>query len=210
MLITDAEGNEIEVMTAEDVAAQVTAEAERVKAESEEALAKIQEEHTAALAAKDEHIAGKLNEFIAGKKGVKEKEEELTEKEQAAQDKLDEALRIAQEANDRVTKSEQTKNDTLKKHWIAQAVGTDEDLIAKIEANYDLLNIDIKEDGDIARRVQLAVNMVPGLEITNIPDVSFGGAGGGMAPQFNSKEENEKAADYNEWVEELGLPKISE
>lgn len=187
MTIQDAEGNDIEVFTADEVAAQAAARADAVTAE-------LAAKHADELKAKDDHLATKLDEFVKGKKSVEDKATE-------ADTKIAEALRIANEANEKVNLSETKKNDAIKNFWITQTVGTDADLTEKLKNAYDLINMPITTENDIAERMKLAANMI-GLTAPQPQNISFAG---GVAPVFQPAADRQNEMDYDTFEKELGL-----
>jgi len=191
MIIQDDNGNDIEVFTAEEVAAKAQADAQ---AAADAIKAELEAKHQAELAEKDTHLKSKLDEFVKGKKNVDSKEEELNTK-------MEEIKRIAEEANQKVTQAEIKKNETIKEFWISQTVGSDADLTAKLKAAYDMVNMEVADEKDIATRVKLAANMIG---ISSMETPSFG-ISGGVAPQFPSAAETKSKIDDETFRKELGL-----
>lgn len=176
--IIDNEGNEIEVFTQEEL---------------EEQKKAIEDEYKKQLEDKDAHIQEKLNQ-------LKNKEAGINNAESEAIKKAEEAKILAEQLQEKMTETEKVKNETVKKFWITQTAGGDEELVTKLNEAYDLINIEIKSDEDIARRVQLATQMV-GIKSIEIPSNPF--VGGFVAPQ--PKESSVDQASYDDFKKSFGL-----
>lgn len=195
MIIQNDEGEDIEVFTPDEVAAKA---AEHAEAAVEAAKAELEAKYQAQSEADKKHYTEKMSEFVKGKKVVETKEDDLNAK-------FEEIKKIAEEANNKVTQAEVTKNETIKSFYISQTVGADEELTKKLKDAYEMINFPVSTEADIATRVELAGNMI-GIKTIAQPNISFSG---GVAPNFKPSSEAQRDAEYHAWRKELGLPDIN-
>jgi hypothetical protein len=181
-LITDDNGDEIEVFTAEEAQAQ----AEKVKAEYE-----------AKLAEKDAHVKEKLDQFQKAKGGIDLEKEEIMKKLEL---ETSQAKQLAEQANLAIAQANKAREDMVKEYWIKSVVGEDADAIAKINSNFEMINLEIKSEEDIKRKVEMATNMA-GINKINVPHSPF--IGGGYAP--NPAKDPKNNADYQQFLKDTGL-----
>ena len=184
-VVEDENGKEMTMFSQEELEAAKKAEEERLKTEYE-----------AKLAEKDQHVKTKLEEFTKGKTAQELKEIE-TEK------KIEEAKRIAEEASGRILASESRRIETLKRVAMEKFTGNNQELTKKFEDAWGLVNLEIKDDADVARKAELVANMT-GL---NFSDQNFGSMslGGAKIPNFSREDTKEKEASYNQFKDTLGL-----
>lgn len=190
--ITDDQGNEFEVYTAEELKAQADA-----AVAAREAVLKT--EHDKVLADKDAHVAQKLAEFQQANKGVDAEKD-------AVKLLAEDAKRIAEEAKTSIAKAEGEALTVKKNYWIRSIVGDDPELTKKIQDNYDLINLPATNDKEISERVQRAVNMAGIGSVSGPSNISFSG---GAAPNTIKTEASVADHNYHVWVNELGLQDYS-
>lgn len=186
--VVNEEGVEITAYTEQEIVDREAAKEASVKAEYE-----------AKLLEKDNHLKTKLDEFMKGKNSQEQKDVERD----AA---IAEAKRIADEASSRATNAEERRQNAIKESFVYQIVGDNPELRAKIEESWNLINIEIKEDTDIKKRVDLAASM-SGISNNSEAIFTYGGAsmGGGMAPQVKESDKQKKQEEYDRFRSALGL-----
>ena len=177
--IINDDGNEVEVFTAEELAAQ------RVE---------LEEKYKKELADKDAHVQEKLSQLKNKEGGIEAVESEAIKK-------AEEAKTLVEELQNKISENEKSKQETIKNFWISQTTGGDEELTKKLQDAYELINIPITSEADIAQRVTLATQMV-GIKTIEIPSNPFIG---GVAPQFAASKDAQADATYDSWKKELGL-----
>ena len=153
------------------------------------------EEVEAQLAEKDAHVKAKLDEFQKGKSSQDLKDQERDTA-------IAEAKRIADEASNRAIEAENRRQGQVKQYYIDTYAGGDPEMAKKLAENFDLINVEIKSDDDIKRRIELAANMSgvhaqPNFAPT-MPQY------GGYAPTFN-KDETVSEAEHESFLKEVGL-----
>lgn len=186
-IVLDAEGNEHEVFSPDELKARADA---AVAARETELKA----EHEKALADKDAHVAEKLDQFKRGQGSVD------TEKE-AVKLMAEEAKRTAEEAKAAIAAAEADKISTKRDYWIKSVTGGDPELTKKILENYDILNMPAGTDDEISARVQKAVQ-ASGVSSFSSPSMSFSGA---IPPNFAKTDQSVKEHNYEVWKNELGI-----
>ncbi len=185
--IENDQGVEIEVYTQDEIAVHVAAKEAELKADFD-----------AKMAEKDSHIKTKLDEFQQGKTA-----QELKDAERDAA--IADARKIAEEAKLNATTAEQRRQDSLKNIAMKKFVGDDSELVAKFEESWTIINLEIKDDSDIAKKAEMVANMI-GLNNTsnNLGNMPMGG-GGGFAPKVSAVEKQKSDAEYNKFKSMLGL-----
>lgn len=173
-------GEEIEVYTPDEIA-----EKEQLIATKEEELAAAlaeAEKYKAVSAEKTENFK-KLNEL------TQEEREALTAN-QIAEMKRNEALEAEIEAlKTQISGKEQQELEYNKAQELKKYYGTDEELKAKLEENWELVNITGVDIESIQRRAQLAAAMTGVTESTSNPlHTSLNGS----APKLEQVTESEK------------------
>lgn len=185
-IIEDENGNQLTYYSAEEVQATALQEAERIKAEYE-----------AKIAEKDEHLKTKTNEFLQGKAAQEAKDIERD-------GKVAEAQRLAEEARAKAVEIESKRTESLKKIAMKQFVGNDDELTAKFEESWNLINLEINGDDDISKKAEMVASLI-GINNSNI----MGGAGiamsGGIAPKVSPTEKAKSDADYSQFKSAFGL-----
>ncbi len=154
------------------------------------------EEVEAQLAEKDAHVKAKLDEFQKGKSS-----QELKDQEREAA--IAEAKRVADEANNRAIEAETRRQAQVKQYYIDTYANGDPEMAKKLAEGYDLINVEIKSDEDIKRRIELSANMAG----VNAPQAAFAPvmpAYGGYAPSFQ-KTESLSEEEHNRFLSETGL-----
>jgi small-conductance mechanosensitive channel len=180
--IIDDNGNEIEVFTAEELAQKAN-----------EASQELEERYKKELEEKDKYVKEKLDQFQKAKNNVDTAQEEVAKK-------AEEASLLAQELKAKIEETEKTKNETVKNFWIQQTTGGDSELVKKLNEAYDLINVEIKTEADIATRVSLASKMVG----INSIEMSAPNFMGGVAPNFAGSDAKQ-AQGYDQFKQDLGL-----
>ena len=188
--IIDKDGNEIEVLTAEE--AQASAAAAVAAREAE-----LTAQHEKALADEKAHQAEKLRQLEEARKGAGKAE--------------DEAKRIAEEAqktaNEAKTAIEAAKTETIttkRDYFIRSVTGGDEAMTRKVLENYDLLNMPVGSDTEIQARVQKAIGAagINSVGSSSFPSMSFAGMGAPAAPAVDQTVKNH---NYEVFKNELGI-----
>ena len=84
-------------------------------------------------------------------------------------------------------------------------VGEDTELIAKFEESWSMINLDIKDDGDVAKKAEMVANMI-GLNqmFNNLDNMPMSGAGS-FAPKVSAVEKQKSEAEYSRFKSALGL-----
>lgn len=186
-IIKDDAGNDVTVFTAEEVEAAKKAEADRIQAEAD-----------AKIAENEKHLKEKTDEFLKGKTAQELKDIERDRK-------IEEARLAAEAANKTAAEAEARRISSIKKSSMEQFVGNDPELTAKFEEAWGLVNLEIKEDSDIARKAEMVANMI-GLNQTPPGMVGMPmGGGGGSAPRLNEQEKKNKEAEHTKFVDALGM-----
>jgi DNA repair exonuclease SbcCD ATPase subunit len=178
--IIDDNGDELEVFTAEELEAQ---------------KAEIEERHKKELEDKEAHVQEKLSQF-------KNKENGIANAESEAMQKAEEAKALVESLQNKISETEKNKQDTIKNFYIQQVTGGDAELSKKLMDAYELINMPINSDGDIANRIAMASKMID-IKTIEIPSSPF--PMGGMAPQFNTAQDNKNGVDHEAWKAQLGL-----
>lgn len=179
-IIIDDEGNEIEVFTAEELESQ---------------KAEIEERYKKELADKEAHVQEKLSQLKNKEGGIEAVESEAIKK-------AEEAKALAESLQSKIAETEKSKQETIKNFYIAQITGGDKDLTEKLTKAYDMINLEINSDGDIANRITMASNLA-GIKTIEIPTSPF--PMGGVAPQFNTQKDNADSQSYEDFKQQFGL-----
>lgn len=181
--IEDDNGNEVVVFTQEELDAQSAA---------------IKAEYEAKLIEKDTHLKTKTDEFIKGKQS-----QELKDIERDAA--IAEAKRLAAEAGEKATQAEIRRQNAIKEVAMKKFTGDDTELRAKFEESWNLVNLEIKDDADIAKKAELVANMSG---LNSAPQMNNLGAmsmSGGYAPKVSAVEKEKQDAEYNNFKSLLSL-----
>lgn len=181
--IEDDNGNEVVVFTQEELDAQSAA---------------IKAEYEAKLIEKDTHLKTKTDEFIKGKQS-----QELKDIERDAA--IAEAKRLAAEAGEKATQAEIRRQNAIKEVAMKKFTGDDTELRAKFEESWNLVNLEIKDDADIAKKAELVANMSG---LNSAPQMNNLGAmsmSSGYAPKVSAVEKEKQDAEYNNFKSSLGL-----
>jgi hypothetical protein len=156
MKIENDEGKEIEVFTAEEVAA-------REKAAGE-AVGKTEGEKNAALQAELEKARRVLSEKTDNFKKLHEMTEEEKSKMSAAQiesaKRMEAAETRASALEEEIKKDKTTRSDKAREKALARYSGTDEKVKEKLVENYKLINLPEGDEDEINRKVEAAWNMM--------------------------------------------------
>lgn len=183
------DGEEIEVYTAEEKAAEI---------------AKIEADYQAKLAEKDEFMKKKTEEFVLGKKSVEHKE---TEKEKEWNEKFEATKKLAEEA---VAKAELEKNARLiavRDFVFNQYGANDAETKKKLSDAWDLVNMPMDNEEQIKERARVAAS-IAGVGSVQVNSPVMGAPfSGGYAPTFK-REEGLKEEDHDRFKHELGLGNI--
>lgn len=180
MTITNDKGEDILVLTQEEVAAQ---------------NAELEAKYKAELEAKDAHVKEKLEQLNTARSGADKASEE-------AKRIAEEAKRIAEESQKKIEEANKSAIETKRDYWVKQVAGNDPELTKKIMDAYEIINLPATNDTEIMDRVQKAVNMA-GITAIAAPNVSFGGA---QAPNFQkAANADQKQAEYEAWKKDLSL-----
>ncbi len=185
--IENDQGVEMEVFTQDEIATQIAAKEAELKADFEKQMAD-----------KDNHLKTKLDEFQQGKTAQELKD---TERDTA----IAEARKIAEEAKTNAQNAEQRRLDSLKGIAMRKFVGDDAELVTKFEESWAIVNLEIKDDSDIAKKAELVANMI-GVNQSNqtLGSMPMGG-GGGFAPKVSAVEKAKGDAEYSKFKSVLGL-----
>jgi hypothetical protein len=190
----------------EDVISRAEHEAQ-VKAESE----RLKEEYEGKLADKDKYVKEKLNEFIQGKKGLSEKEKELlrekegiSEKEREWEERLKAIEEKANLATEKVSEERQRRYDSLKEHIFEQYGGRDPELKKKLDAEWDLINIEVTSDEDVKRR---AMKAAQNAGLSGGSNKVFTGFSGSYVPEDKTGEKK-KDENYTQFKQAIGVDRI--
>lgn len=178
-IIIDDNGEEMEVFTAEELAAERQT---------------LTEKHAQELADKEAHVQEKLAQ-------LKNKEGGIDNAESEAVKKAEEAKLLVEQLQSKITETEKSKQETIKNFWINQTAGGDEELIKKLTEAYELINLPINSENDISQRVSLATQLV-GIKTIEIPMTPFMN---GVAPTFTPVKDSANQASYEDFKSTLGL-----
>jgi hypothetical protein len=180
--IEDDQGNEVVVFTQEELDAQ---------------SATIKAEYEAKLLEQANHLKTKTEEFVKGKQSQELKD---IERDNA----IAEAKRLAAEAGEKATQAEMRRQNAIKEVAMKKFTGDDAELRAKFEESWNLVNLEIKDDADIAKKAELVANMSG---LNSAPQMNMGAMSmsSGYAPKVSAVEKEKQDAEYNNFKSSLGL-----
>lgn len=167
------------------------------KEEMEAEKKKIQDEANAKIAANEEHLKTKLDDFNKVKSGAELKEQEFNTK-------IEEAKKISEGAVAKVEEERQARFTALKNYIFEQYGGQDPEVKKKLEEAWELVNVPVTNEEDVKRRVKLSADMA-GLSAGPKMEAGYGmPVGGGYAPNFK-KVDTDAAVNHAQFLNELGL-----
>lgn len=196
-----------------------SAELEKQIKEAEEAGAKQKEEYEKTIAEKDELIKQKTEDVVGARKKFKrleemseEEKEAMTEKELELQERQ-EALDARQAASEKAMKETQQREvDARRANAIKRIAGDDEELQAKIEANYGRITDASKAqtEEEIRSIAQDAYNMLGTPASSNPVEGAFGDGGYGDAGDVVKKQDFSETPKGKSLADSLGLNQTKE